>query len=146
MIKKPRILILDEATASIDVRAERIVQAALDKVSQGRTTITIAHRLSTIKKADRIVVLKKGKVVEEGTHDSLLQNDQGVYYGLVLAQQLSLGEPVENDLEGSDHEDLKAILTREKSAALSDTGNAPADQAGWEKRGLIQSFGRLLYE
>jgi ATP-binding cassette subfamily B (MDR/TAP) protein 1 len=59
IIKRPKILILDEATSAIDVRGERLVQQALDRVSEGRTTITIAHRLSTIKKADKIVVLRK---------------------------------------------------------------------------------------
>jgi ATP-binding cassette subfamily B (MDR/TAP) protein 1 len=62
IIKRPKILILDEATSAIDVRGERLVQQALDRVAQGRTTITIAHRLSTIKKADKIVVLRKVRV------------------------------------------------------------------------------------
>ncbi|KAI0910774.1 multidrug resistance protein [Ustulina deusta] len=146
IIKRPKILILDEATSAIDVRGERIVQAALDRVSQGRTTITIAHRLSTIKKADTIVVLKKGRVVEKGNHESLLQNDKGVYYGLVHAQQLSLGEPDDDsDSEELEEEDIAAILTREKSAALSDTADEPKPE-GWQNRGLFGSFGRLLYE
>ncbi|KAI0523779.1 multidrug resistance protein [Xylaria bambusicola] len=146
IIKRPKILILDEATSAIDVRGERIVQAALDRVSQGRTTITIAHRLSTIKKADRIVVLKKGKVVESGNHESLLQNDKGVYYGLVHAQQLSLGEPTDaSDSEEPEEEDIAAILTREKSAAVSDMADESKPE-GWKNRGLIGSFGKLLYE
>ncbi|RWA13736.1 hypothetical protein EKO27_g1339 [Xylaria grammica] len=146
IIKRPKILILDEATSAIDVRGERIVQAALDRVSQGRTTITIAHRLSTIKKADTIVVLKKGKVVEKGNHESLLQDDKGVYYGLVHAQQLSLGEPADaSDSEEPEEEDIAAILTREKSAAVSDAPDEPKPE-GWKDRGLFGSFGRLLYE
>ncbi|KAI0890737.1 P-loop containing nucleoside triphosphate hydrolase protein [Annulohypoxylon maeteangense] len=147
VIKRPKILILDEATSAIDVRGERIVQAALDKVSQGRTTITIAHRLSTIKKADTIVVLQRGKVVEKGTHESLLEDDMGVYYGLVHAQQLSLGEPTEaGDSDEPEEEDMAAILTREKSVAYSDTvANAPGPP-GYKKQGLFGSFGRLLYE
>ncbi|RYP20552.1 hypothetical protein DL767_009420 [Monosporascus sp. MG133] len=145
VIKKPKILILDEATSAIDVRGEKIVQAALDKVSQNRTTITIAHRLSTIKKADTIVVLQKGKVVEQGSHNSLLENEAGVYYGLVHAQKLSLGDPTEasdaDELEG----DLGATLSREKSAALSDIPGE-TKTAKWKNRGLLGSFGRLLYE
>ncbi|RYP68269.1 hypothetical protein DL771_006771 [Monosporascus sp. 5C6A] len=145
VIKKPKILILDEATSAIDVRGEKIVQAALDKVSQNRTTITIAHRLSTIKKADTIVVLQKGKVVEQGSHDSLLENEGGVYYGLVHAQKLSLGEPTEasdsDELEGG----LDATLSREKSAALSEIPGE-TKTAEWKNRGLFGSFGRLLYE
>ncbi|KAJ1327607.1 ATP-binding cassette subfamily B (MDR/TAP) member 1 [Microdochium nivale] len=147
VIKRPKILILDEATSAIDVRGEKIVQAALDKVSQGRTTITIAHRLSTIRKADTIVVLKKGKVVEQGTHDSLLENDKGVYYGLVHAQHLSLGEPTDaSDVGTSEEEDLGAVLSREKSAALSEGGEVPGQVPGWKRKGLFTSFGRLLYE
>ncbi|KAJ8133505.1 hypothetical protein O1611_g117 [Lasiodiplodia mahajangana] len=146
IIKRPKILILDEATSAIDVRGERIVQAALDRVSQGRTTITIAHRLSTIKKADTIVVLKKGKVVEKGTHESLLQDEGGVYYGLVHAQQLSLGEPTDaSDSEGPEEENIGAILSREKSAAISDLADEPRPE-GWKDRGLLGSFGKLLYE
>ncbi|KAH7027485.1 P-loop containing nucleoside triphosphate hydrolase protein [Microdochium trichocladiopsis] len=147
VIKKPKILILDEATSAIDVRGEKIVQAALDKVSQGRTTITIAHRLSTIRKADTIVVLKKGKVVEQGTHDSLLENDKGVYYGLVHAQHLSLGEPSDaSDVETTEEEDLGTVLDREKSAALSEGGEVTGQGPGWKQRGLVRSFGLLLYE
>ncbi|KAI1311404.1 multidrug resistance protein [Xylaria venustula] len=146
IIKRPKILILDEATSAIDVRGERIVQAALDRVAQGRTTITIAHRLSTIKKADTIVVLKKGVVVEKGNHESLLQDDKGVYYGLVHAQQLSLGEPSDgSDSEEVEEEDIGAILSREKSAAKSEFGDEPKAE-GWKNRGLFGSFGKLLYE
>ncbi|KAI1082957.1 P-loop containing nucleoside triphosphate hydrolase protein [Whalleya microplaca] len=146
VIKRPKILILDEATSAIDVRGERIVQAALDKVSQGRTSITIAHRLSTIKKADTLVVLQNGKVAEQGTHDSLLKNEKGVYYGLVHAQQLSLGEPTEaGDSDDGPEEELDTILGREKSAAASDGLDTPSVEK-WKNRGLFNSFGSLLYE
>lgn len=70
--------------------SERIVQAALEQVAENRTTIVIAHRLSTIKRADKIVVLANGKVVQEGTHQSLLQDEEGVYWKLVHAQELAL--------------------------------------------------------
>ncbi|KAL1649435.1 hypothetical protein SLS58_001490 [Diplodia intermedia] len=88
IIKKPRIMILDEATSAIDAKSEKIVQAALDRVTRNRTTITIAHRLSTIKKADRIIVLQKGRAVEQGTHHSLTSDPSGVYSTLVRAQAL----------------------------------------------------------
>ncbi|KAI0482659.1 P-loop containing nucleoside triphosphate hydrolase protein [Xylariaceae sp. FL0804] len=164
IVKRPRILILDEATSAIDVRGERVVQAALDRAARGRTTVAIAHRLSTIKKADAIVVLKRGRVVEQGTHESLLRDDGGVYYGLVNAQQLSLGEPAEAEddhglpllPEGKEENVDDAVLGREKSAARSDTAAAEAaaaaaagkeaKPAGWVDQGLIGSFGRLLYE
>ncbi|KAH8703559.1 putative ABC multidrug transporter [Talaromyces proteolyticus] len=88
IVKRPTILILDEATSSIDVRGERIVQQALDKVAATRTTIMIAHRLSTIRKADHIIVLQNGAKVEEGSHDSLMSIDDGLYFNLVNAQKI----------------------------------------------------------
>lgn len=143
IISKPKILILDEATSAIDVRGERIVQQALDRASKGRTTITIAHRLSTIKNADRICVLQNGKVVERGTHESLLRNEKGAYYGLVHAQKLSLGDgEAEDNIE---EEDLNTILAREKSAAKSEA-EAAKQGALWKQRNLINGFGNLLYE
>ena len=88
VIKQPAVLLLDEATSALDNESERIVQAALDEImaKQKRTTIVIAHRLSTIRNADKIVVLKQGRVEEQGTHDELLQNSEGLYFNLVLAQ------------------------------------------------------------
>jgi len=142
IVKKPKILILDEATSAIDVRGEKIVQAALERASKGRTTITIAHRLSTIKNADRICVLKGGKVVERGTHASLLTNEKGVYYNLVHAQSLSLGEDQEEPMY---EEDLGTILSREKSAARSDAEAANQTEK-WKDRNLLNGFGKLLYE
>lgn len=88
--KNPKIIILDEATSTIDVCGKKFVKAALDRVSRNRTTITIAHRLSTITKADSIVALQKGQVVEFGTHLSLLQNESGVYRQLIAAQNCRL--------------------------------------------------------
>lgn len=72
LLKNPAILILDEATSSLDSESERLVQEALEKLMQGRTTFVIAHRLSTVRRADRIVVLNEGRIVEEGTHEELL--------------------------------------------------------------------------
>jgi ATP-binding cassette subfamily B protein len=81
----PRILILDEATASVDSETEKEIQKALENLVQGRTTIAIAHRLSTLHRADRLVVLDRGRVVEEGTHDALMARE-GAYYNLYQAQ------------------------------------------------------------
>jgi ABC-type multidrug transport system fused ATPase/permease subunit len=82
ILKNPVILILDEATSSLDSESEKLVQEALDKLMNGRTSIVIAHRLSTIRTADQIVVLDKGSIVESGTHDELLSIEQGVYRNL----------------------------------------------------------------
>lgn len=79
VLKNPRILILDEATSALDSESERLVQDALDKLMQGRTSLVIAHRLSTIRKADNIIVLEQGEVKEMGTHDELMQVESGVY-------------------------------------------------------------------
>merc|ERR1719231_1456207 len=89
LVRKPAVLLLDEATSALDNESERIVQAALDEImtKMKRTTVVVAHRLSTIRNADKIVVLKEGKVAEEGTHDELLANPEGLYFNLVLAQQ-----------------------------------------------------------
>ncbi|KAF2186887.1 ABC transporter-like protein [Zopfia rhizophila CBS 207.26] len=86
IIMQPSIVILDEATSAIDVRSEQKVQAALDRAAQNRTTIVIAHRLSTIQKADNIVVLQRGMVVQQGSHEKLMKNRAGLYYRLVNAQ------------------------------------------------------------
>ncbi len=86
VLKDPSILILDEATSSLDSESERLVQEALDKLMVGRTSIVIAHRLSTIKNADRIVVLHKGEVTESGTHKELITNENGLYYKLSKMQ------------------------------------------------------------
>jgi subfamily B ATP-binding cassette protein MsbA len=87
VIKNPPILILDEATSSLDTESERLVQDAINNMMQNRTSIVIAHRLSTIRHADEIIVLQKGAIVERGTHDELLQK-QGYYYKLVQMQEV----------------------------------------------------------
>jgi ATP-binding cassette subfamily B multidrug efflux pump len=81
----PRVMILDEATSSVDTRTERLIQAALDKLLEGRTSFVIAHRLSTIRNADQVLVIEGGEIVERGTHVSLLAA-KGVYYGLYMRQ------------------------------------------------------------
>jgi ABC-type multidrug transport system fused ATPase/permease subunit len=86
VLKDPAILILDEATSSLDSESEHLVQEALDKLMVGRTSVVIAHRLSTIKNADNIIVLHQGEVQESGTHQQLIQNDKGLYYKLSRMQ------------------------------------------------------------
>lgn len=86
VLKDPSILILDEATSSLDSESERVVQEALDKLMVGRTSFVIAHRLSTIRKADKIVVIEKGEVRESGTHQELMQMENGLYRTLTNMQ------------------------------------------------------------
>ncbi|WP_271393228.1 ABC transporter ATP-binding protein [Aequorivita sinensis] len=88
VLKNPPIMILDEATSALDTESERLVQDALEKMMQNRTSIVIAHRLSTIQNADNIVVLSKGEIVEQGKHQELLEK-KGVYYNLVEMQSLA---------------------------------------------------------
>ena len=85
-IKNPQILVLDEATSSIDTDSELLIQKAIEKITKNRTSIIIAHRLSTIMKADNIIVMDGGKIVETGTHDDLLKNVNGHYQKLYQAQ------------------------------------------------------------
>ncbi len=88
MLKDAPILLLDEATSALDAQSEQLVQDALDRLSFGRTTLVVAHRLATIQKADRILVLDKGRIVEAGTHQTLLQNN-GLYAHLCALQSFS---------------------------------------------------------
>ena len=93
LLHNPRILILDEATASLDTETERQIQESLQKLTKDRTTFAIAHRLSTLRNATRLIVLDKGTIAEMGTHDELMRK-KGIYYGLVMAQrQMSKMKP-----------------------------------------------------
>ena len=85
ILKNPKILILDEATSSVDTRTEELIQKAMDTLMKGRTSFIIAHRLSTIKNADLILVLKDGDIIEQGTHEELLKKN-GLYKSLYSSQ------------------------------------------------------------
>jgi len=150
IVKQPPILILDEATSAIDVRTERIVQQALDRVAQNRTTIVIAHRLSTIRKADKIMVIRKGVLVEEGTHEQLLLDEDGVYHGLVNAQALIMGKEEPSKVDQLDL-DIVEVPSNQKTAevdvVMSQTQPKEADdESPYERKGFLTSFGRLVYE
>lgn len=86
ILKNPSILVLDEATSALDSESERLVQEALERLMEGRTSIVIAHRLSTIKKADTIIVLDNGKIKEKGTHEELVKKENGIYKNLSTLQ------------------------------------------------------------
>ena len=87
ILNNPRILILDEATSSVDTETERKIQEALERLIEGRTVFAIAHRLSTLRKADRLFVIDEGRIVEQGTHAELLANEEGVYTRLHSLQR-----------------------------------------------------------
>ena len=87
IIKSPAILLLDEATSALDAESECVVQEALDRVMKSRTTVVVAHRLSTIRNADMISVLQDGRIIEQGTHSSLMVNEDGAYRKLISLQQ-----------------------------------------------------------
>ena len=92
MLADPKLLILDEATSSLDAESEALVQAALEVLMRDRTTVVIAHRLSTVRRADRLVVLAEGRIIEEGNHDELVAK-KGLYSEL-YARQLQTERPV----------------------------------------------------
>ena len=109
LLKDPKVLLLDEATSALDAESERLVQSALEKLMEGRTTIVVAHRLSTIRNADHICVLQQGIMVEEGTHHGLLENPTGAYSQLVALQQSP---------EGASSANLAASSTRSISKVM----------------------------
>ena len=107
ILKNAPILILDEATSSLDSHSEMLIQDALQNLMQGKTTIAIAHRLSTIQKMDRIVVIDNGKIIEEGSHNDLLQKDGSLYRKLWTLQAggfLKDEEVEESDAESGENE------------------------------------------
>lgn len=152
IVKRPKILILDEATSSIDVRGEQMVQAALDKVSKNRTTLVIAHRLATVRKADNIIVLRKGRAVQQGTHETLMSQGGGAYWALATAQQLSMLSDEQQDdfLKVGDAE-----ITEKRSMATIGTDSTLVEAAAafesnsvtkTPARGFWRSFVLLLRE
>ncbi|KAL2404594.1 ABC multidrug transporter E [Exophiala dermatitidis] len=143
IIREPAILILDEATSSIDVRGERIVQKALDRVSRDRTTIVIAHRLSTIRKADKIIVMREGCKVEEGTHQQLLSMPDGLYASLVRAQQLE-AESAPDTVENEDEVYFDNLERKETTGSLKEKPDGPTST--YKAKGFFRSFGRFIYE
>lgn len=118
IVSDPKILLLDEATSALDTKSEGVVQAALENASEGRTTITIAHRLSTIRDAHNIVVMSDGRIVEQGTHNELLEN-KGPYSKLVSAQKIAAAETMTPEEQAAIDEEEVSLMRKmsEKQAA-----------------------------
>jgi ATP-binding cassette, subfamily B (MDR/TAP), member 1 len=126
IVSDPKILLLDEATSALDTKSEGVVQAALDAAAQGRTTIVIAHRLSTIKTADNIVVMSEGRIVEQGTHDDLLEQ-KSAYFNLVNAQKI--GDKNQQNAEDDERAALvEEELTRVHTSRSRQASVAPEDE------------------
>ncbi|RWR74321.1 ABC transporter [Cinnamomum micranthum f. kanehirae] len=129
LLKDPKILLLDEATSALDAHSERLVQDALDQASVGRTTIIIAHHLSTLRKADLIVVIQSGKVVESGSHDELAQRDNGAYSTMLQLQQSATKTDASNSPNAQTEEETinhknKMILKSPIMSARSSPGTS----------------------
>ncbi|ETN36902.1 uncharacterized protein HMPREF1541_07889 [Cyphellophora europaea CBS 101466] len=149
IISDPRILLLDEATSALDPRAEKVVQDALNRVSINKTTLIIAHKLATVKKADNIVVMSYGKVIEQGTHNELIDRD-GQYASLVRAQDLG-GDQGEADFTKEQEDsalERRATLQRTKSEARSVADDAEAQNLakGTLDLSLLRCIWIMFYE
>ncbi|RYP56759.1 hypothetical protein DL771_011627 [Monosporascus sp. 5C6A] len=148
IVRNPKILILDEATSSIDTRGEKVVQATLDRVSKDRTTIMIAHRLSTVQKAENIIVLAKGKVVQWGNHNTLMAAVGGPYWLLVNSQGLEIDEVdcPDKSAHVSEHEKRTIdLMTLDRSeAVVRESVSIRAGDTEYEPKGVCRSFGTLL--
>jgi ATP-binding cassette subfamily B (MDR/TAP) protein 1 len=133
-VRNPRILILDEATAALDSASEQRIQAAIERASQGRTVISIAHRLSTIRAASKIVVMKKGDIIEQGTHDQLMQLD-GSYADMIHLQTVKTEDSASSSRtsldsrEADTNSDEKQALTAQEADAVpsASTSTDPAE-------------------
>nr|QVT92337.1 ABC transporter [Salvia miltiorrhiza] len=146
IIKDPRILLLDEATSALDADSERIVQEALEKIMMNRTTVIVAHRLSTIRKANMIVVLHQGKVVEKGTHVELLKDPQGVYSNLIHSQEVN--EDMEKNIDNR-YEICTSKFVLERNVTLSSTRSLSSGSLGMSStspRSLSLSFSKTTLD
>jgi len=128
LIADPRILILDEATSSVDTATEKLIQSALEVLMRGRTSFVIAHRLSTIKAADQIIVLRQGEIIERGTHAELLARE-GYYFGLYSMQFRYQELGLAHNVFGGDDETVEPVALPGHPGALGARGAPPPAQA-----------------
>lgn len=144
-----QILLLDEATSALDPRAEKVVQDALDRIAENRTTLVIAHKLSTVKNADNIAVISDGVVAEQGTHDKLLEHN-GLYAKLVAAQDLFEKQAAESD-ESDNREAIaksggeKPILLRRETSIVKDELTTASETVSSETGTLNYSLIKCIY-
>jgi ATP-binding cassette subfamily B (MDR/TAP) protein 1 len=125
LVRDPKILILDEATAALDSASEQRIQAAIEKASRGRTVISIAHRLSTIRDASKIIVMKKGDIIEQGTHDELLTLDAS-YADMVRLQSVKSTDDGPSSSRASVDDDIDTIPNEKMTSTLSQADVPPA--------------------
>lgn len=153
IVSRPKVLLLDEATSALDPHAEGIVQQALDRAAEGRTTIVIAHKLATIRKADNIVVMSKGSIIEQGSHESLLSSG-GAYARLVKIQSLTVSSSssaAETEVEDAHSEadlDVMKTVTRYSTHVQQrlETQMERDNYDNYKQAGFLSVVLRLMHE
>uniref|UniRef100_A0A8B9THA1 Multidrug resistance protein 1 n=1 Tax=Anas platyrhynchos TaxID=8839 RepID=A0A8B9THA1_ANAPL len=143
LVRNPKILLLDEATSALDTESESVVQAALDKAREGRTTIVVAHRLSTVRNADLIAVFESGVITEEGNHFKLIER-KGIYYKLVNMQNAVSVKKSESELE-QEESLMKGLRRRSTRGSMKKTGEKN-DDADMKNNSPVSIFAELLDE
>lgn len=151
LVRNPKILLLDEATAALDSASEKRIQASIEKASEGRTVIAIAHRLSTIRAASKIIVMKKGEILEQGTHDELLEKE-GSYADMVRLQSVKPADEVGSSRSSLVEEDADAIeqpketanVDKEKSISASSTDKPQEEDSAIVSHSIFRTMGPLV--
>ncbi|XP_073139316.1 ABC transporter B family member 4-like [Henckelia pumila] len=141
ILKDPRILLLDEATSALDTESERIVQEALDRVMVNRTTIIVAHRLSTVRNAHMIAVIHRGKVVEKGTHNELVQDSEGAYSQLIRLQEVNKDSEIDEKEKSDIVIDSAKLSSQRMSFMRSISKGSSGVGTSSLRRSLSMTFG-----